>query len=168
MWAGNSRNGTHPTPEEELEEALFLETDLDEEVIALLDSLLGKRVLSLALWTDPLAQVVADDLEEVERRLLQDIFVDVDLYFEDHLLLELYNTMVYLDETRPPVEDKARVARTLNRFVERGMQLIEIAEEEETGAPIFIFEQPDSGDHLLLVADGWLVDTWDYLPEEEE
>ncbi len=168
MWAGNSRNGTHPTSEEELDDALFLETDLDDEVTALLDSLVGKRVLSLALWADPLAQAVIDDLEEVERHLVQDMLVDVDLYFEDNLLLELYNTLVYLDESRPPIEDKERVARTLNRFVEQGIHLVEIAEEEETGAPVFIFEQPETGDHLLLVADGWLVDTWDYLPEEEE
>lgn len=167
MVASASRNGNQPEPESEMEDALLPETELDEESLAVLDSLIGKRVVTLTLWADPLAEAVAQELSEIERQMIEDVLVDVDLYFEDNLVLELYNAMVYLAEDRPPLEDKERIAATLRRFVERGIRLAEVAEEEETGAPVFIFEAPQTAETLLLVADGWVVDTWDELPEEE-
>lgn len=167
MAASASRNGSYPELDPEMEDSLLPETDLDEESLALLEELVGKRVVSLTLWADPLAEAVAEELGEVERHLVEDVLVDVDLYFEENLLLELYNTMVYLDETRPPLEDKGTIARTLRRFVEQGIRLEEVAEEEESGAPIFVFRHLKSDETLLLVADGWIVDTWDALPEEE-
>ena len=93
--------------------------------------------------------------------------VDVDFYFEDNLLLELYSAMVYESEDSPFVRGVERIARLLTNAVERGIRLVEIAEEEESGAPIFIFEETEGDRELLVVADGWIVDTWDELPEEE-
>lgn len=167
MVASASRNGSQPEPDWEMDDAPLPETELDEESLALLDSLIGKRVVTLTLWADPLAEAVAQELSEADRRMIEDVLVDVDLYFEDNVVLELYNAMVYLAEDRPPLEDKNRIAATLRRFVERGLRLVEVAEEEETGAPVFIFETPKTAESLLLVADGWVVDTWDELPEEE-
>ncbi len=155
-------NGQTPADEE-----LFtLQTDLDEEALVQLDALVGKLVLSMTLWTEPLAQMLEEDIPPEEREVLKSV-VDVDFYFEDNLLLELYSAMVYESEDSPFVRGVERIARLLTSAVERGIRLVEIAEEEESGAPIFIFEETEGDRELLVVADGWIVDTWDELPEEE-
>ncbi len=156
----------HGNVPDDWDEEFFVETDLDDNALAWLDTLVGKRVVSLALWVDPIVEAIAAQLEEDLGDLGEGV-VDVELYFEDNLVLELYSVLVYPDETAPPLTDKNRIARLLERYVERGIHLAEVAEEEETGAPIFIFEQPDTRETFLLVADGWIVDEWDQLPEEE-
>ncbi len=161
-----SSNGHDPSPEMDVNE-LPLEVELDEESWAQLDDLIGKALLGIALWTEPLAAALADELSEEDRRALESV-VDVDLYFEDHMLLELYSAMVYPNEDEEPIEGVDRISETLSRLVARGLHLVDVAEEEETGAPILIFEDFKGGPGCLIVADGWVVDTWEKLPEEEE
>ena len=145
---------------------LPLQTDLDEEALVQLDALVGKVVLSMTLWTEPLALMVEEDLPPEARDVLKNV-VDVDFYFEDHLLLELYNAMVYESEDEAYVKGMDRIARLLIEAVEKGVRLVEIAEEAESGAPIFIFEGTREKNTFLIVADGWIVDVWERLPEEE-
>ncbi len=140
--------------------------DLDEEALLELDALLDKVVLSMTIWTDPLVAALGEELTPEEQQMLESM-VDVDLYFEDNYLLELYNAMVYKSEDEPYVAGIDRISNVLSRAVERGIRLIEIAEEAESGAPIFIFEDVEGEGSLLVVADGWIVDTWETLPEEE-
>ncbi len=156
-------NGKHSSAEEEFP----LKIDLDEEALVQLDALLDKMVLSMTLWTQPLAAALGEELSPEEREMLESV-VDVDFYFEDNYLLELYNAMVYRSEDEPYVAGINRITDLLTRAVEQGIRLVEIAEEEESGAPIFIFEEMEGEGELLIVADGWIVDTWESLPEEEE
>ncbi|NPA91819.1 MAG: hypothetical protein GXO55_10300 [Chloroflexi bacterium] len=152
---------------DEEEWGLPFATELDEEIEAQLDNLVGKTVVSLSLWTEPIITALS---EELPPEMLEDLgdVVDIDFYFEDHHLLELYSARIYPDENAPPLEGLQRIAETLTRHVERGLRLAEIAEEAETGVPIFIFTPLHDDQELLVVADGWIVDTWDTLPEEEE
>ncbi len=158
-----SDNGN--TPPEEWE--LPLQTTLDEEAEAQLDELVGQSVLSLSVWTEPLVDTLGEELRLDEFDELEEV-VDIDLYFENHRVLELYSAMVYRSEDEPNVQGLQRITELLSRLVEEGIQLVEIAEEAESGAPIFIFESLKRGETLLIVADGWIVDTWDTLPEEDE
>ena len=148
-----------------------VETELDDEMLAQLDALLGEPVVSMTLWTEPLLATVVEELPEEERTpedmdALESV-VDVDFYFENHKLLELYSAMVYRSEDEPYVEGLQQITSLLTQRVEKGISLVEIAEEAESGAPIFIFEDVEGEGSLLVVADGWLLDTWETLPEEE-
>ena len=144
-----------------------IETELDQAALEQLDDLLGKAIISMTLWTEPLVATLADELPPEDMAALESV-VDVDFYFEDNKLLELYSAMVYRSEDEPYVEGLQQITDILTREVERGMQLVEIAEEAETHVPIFIFETLDGVESLLVVADGWLLDTWESLPEEED
>lgn len=155
-------NGRHSQNEEDFP----LQVDLDEEAFVQLDALLDRMVLSMILWTEPLATALSEELSPEERDMLESV-VDVDLYFEDNYLLELYNAMVYESEDEPYVAGIDRITKLLTRAVEQGIRLTEIAEEAESGAPIFIFEKVKDEGELLVVADGWIIDTWTSLPEEE-
>ncbi len=150
----------------ENDEEFAIQVDLDEEALVQLDALLDKTVLSMTLWTQPLAASIDEDLSPEEQEMLENV-VDVDFYFEDNLLLELYSAMLYESEDEPYVRGIERIADILSRAVEGGLRLTEVAEEAESGAPIFIFEDLAGERELLIVADGWIVDTWDVLPEEE-
>ncbi len=149
---------TSQPPEEAAD--LPIHGELDEESEEQLNDLLGRVVLTMALWEEPLVTA----LEEEDADLLKDL-VDLDVYFEDHALLELYSALVYTDDSQPPVSGVDRIADTLARQVEKGIYLGEIAEEEETGALIFIFHNRKGREVLLILADGWAVDEWDTLPE---
>jgi len=70
-------------------------------------------------------------------------------------------------EDEPYVAGIDHITRVLTRAVEQGIRLVEIAEEAESGAPIFIFEDIEGEGSLLVVADGWILDTWEALPGEE-
>lgn len=148
------------------DEEFAIQVDLDEEALVELDALLDKTVLSMTLWVQPLAASLEENLPPEDREMLENM-VDLDLYFEDNLLLELYSAMLYESEDEPYVSGIERIADILTRAVEEGLRLTEIAEEAESGAPIFIFEDLAGERELLIVADGWLVDTWEVLPEEE-
>lgn len=157
-----SSNGRPPSDEE----INFLQTELDDEALAQLDALLDRMVLSMTLWTESLATVLEEDLSPEERRMLESA-VDVDFYFEENLLLELYNAMIYESEDEPYVSGIDRIAEVLTQAVEQGIRLVEIAEEAESGAPIFIFEDQEGEHQVLVVSDAWMVDTWEALPDEE-
>ncbi len=148
------------------DEEFPVQVDLDEEALLQLDALLDKVVMSMTIWTDPLVTALGEELSPEEQEMLESM-VDVDFYFEDHYLLELYNAMIYESEDEPYVAGIDRITRVLTRAVEQGIRLVEIAEEAESGAPIFIFEDVEGEGSLLVVADGWLLDTWETLPEEE-
>ncbi len=148
------------------DEEFPVQVDLDEEALLQLDALLDKVVMSMTIWTDPLVTALGEELSPEEQEMLESM-VDVDFYFEDHYLLELYNAMIYESEDEPYVAGIDRITRVLSRAVEQGIRLVEIAEEAESGAPIFIFEDVEGEGSLLVVADGWLLDTWETLPEEE-
>ncbi len=163
-----SSNGNGPPDDVDLS----LETLLDEEQLLQLEELIGQLVLSVTLWTEPLAATVAEELsdEELADEELEssESVIDLDLYFEDSDLLELYSAMIYPSEQEPYVQGLRQIRSLLSERVHRGMQLVEIAEEEDTGVPIFIFESAPGTETLLIAADAWLLDTWDILPEEED
>ncbi len=140
---------------------LPIHTDLDEESEEQLDDLIGRIVLTMALWEEPLVTALQEEAEDLAGDL-----VDLDIYFEDHALLELYSVLVFTDDSQPPLSGVHHISNTLARLVEKGIYLGEIAEEEETQAPIFIFHNRKGREVLLLLADGWSVDEWDTLPNE--
>ncbi len=150
---------SRPSQPQNKPDTLPIHTDLDEESEEQLDELLGSIVLTMALWEEPLVTALGEEAQDLAGHL-----IDLDIYFEDHALLELYSALVFTDDTQPPLSSVNHIADTLARHVEKGIYLGEIAEEEETGAPIFIFHNRKDREVLLILADGWEVDTWDTLP----
>lgn len=155
-------NGNNLSSGRDFPEEFPLETELDEAALARLDSALGRLVLSATLWAEPIVEAVLEEVVEGE-----DV-VDLDLYLEGNVLLELYGAVLYEDEASPHLRGLEIIANSLTRHVERGTRLVEIAEEEETGAPIFIFEDEETGAEMLILADGWVLDSWETLPDEED
>jgi len=157
-------NGQEPTPEPLEPEEFPVETDLDEDALLQLEDAIDRLVLSATMWSEPIVDLALGEegIPEEEQEA-----IDLDLYLEDNLVLELYNAMVYEDEDLPNLVGLRNIANAIVRNVESGIRLLDIAEEEESGAPIFVFESEDGTAGLLILADGWVIDSWETLPEED-
>lgn len=159
MTAEDRRNGLG---DDESSEMMELRTEVTEEELKVLEGLEGKQLASLTLWSDSLAY--ADENEDQtpdEERY----FFDCDLYFANHQLLELYGASLYLDPEDDPVQGMDLITNMLAAITEDGGTLAEVARDDDDGL-VLVFDATDAA--LVVAVSGWVLDTWDELPDFEE
>lgn len=155
-----SHNGTSEVAEtvEMLEEELI--TELTDEAYEELASLEGSLVVGVSYWDSSLA----DEMEEGEIAPEERMLLDLDVYLEDNVALELYGVALYPSLESEPVVGLENLERALVNMVDRESILDEVAESED-GALVLVFSS--GGEVTLLASVGaWTISEWDELPEE--
>lgn len=155
-----SHNGTSEVAEtvEMLEEELI--TELTDEAYEELASLEGSLVVGVSYWDSSLA----DETEEGEIAPEERMLLDLDVYLEDNVALELYGVALYPSLESEPVVGLENLERALVNMVDRESILDEVAESED-GALVLVFSS--GGEVTLLASVGaWTISEWDELPEE--
>lgn len=155
-----SHNGTSEVAEtvELLEEELI--TELTDEAYEELASLEGSLVVGVSYWDSSLT----DELEEGEIAPEERMLLDLDVYLEDNVALELYGVALYPSLESEPVVGLENLERALVNMVDRESILDEVAESED-GSLVLVFS---SGGEITLLASvgAWTISEWDELPEE--
>lgn len=159
MTVEDRRNGLE---DDEASEMMDLHTEVTEQELKVLQALEGKQLASLTLWAESLAyaEETEDETPEEDR-----YFFDCDLYFANHQLLELYGASLYVDPDQDPIQGMDLITEMLADITEDGGTLSEVARDEEDGL-VLVLASNDSS--LVVAVSGWVLDTWDELPEFEE
>ncbi len=140
---------------EEEREELHLTGESDEDWKALA-SLEGQPIVTVAMWEESL--IYADeDVPGAE----QD-FVDFDLYFADHTLLELYGVSLYEDLDSPPMKGVKHIEEVLRLLASRSGVLTEVM-LDGAGLPVLILTGQGMAP-LWAAPTAWVLGHWDELP----
>ncbi|MCS6845727.1 MAG: hypothetical protein NZ528_15615 [Caldilineales bacterium] len=158
-----STNGTSDVvaSAELLEDELI--TELTDEAYEELASLEGSLVVGVSFWDSSLA----DDLEEGEIAPEERMLLDLDIYLENNVTLELYGVALYTSLEDPePVVGMENLEQALVAMVDRESILDEVAESED-GALVLVFS---AGGEITLLASvsAWTISEWDELPSEAD
>lgn len=131
----------------------------DELYDQLLDQVAGARIVGLVLWEESLADEMGDSSPKTNAREL----VDMDLYLENHVSMELYGVTVHTGLDNEPLHGLTRIDSTLAGAVEKGLWLDEIAvnDQDELVLVLVRNHQPQ----LYLIVGGWSLAEWDELPQ---
>ncbi len=132
----------------------------DEEYAALVDEVVGQRVVGIALWETSIADEAEGEAPPEERDI-----VDLDVYLENSRYFELYGAQLFSDLDSEPLRGLPRIGKIVADLANRGVWLDEIAATEEDELVLILCRRQTP--QLYLVAGGWLLDTWDTLPAEE-
>jgi hypothetical protein len=154
----NMSNGNGHEPWDGEEHAI--QTDLDPVLLAQLQMLEGKRVQGLALWQDSIADEEMEEEATEENR----VFVDFDLYLEGQNLLEVYAATVYRSVDDEPMVGLPAIANALGQMAEDRAVLSQVTTDDEDGL-VLVFTTQD--DEILIAPSGWVLGSWDELPEED-
>ena len=139
-----------------------IQTVLTESVLENLRALQGKMLTSLTLWEDSLAYGDEEEaVPEAER-----VFFDCDLYFADRQLLEVYGASAYFDPDGGPLEGIEAITDALGELAEGGNVVAEVGSDAEDGL-VLVFAVEDEAT-LIMAVSGWVLSTWDELPDYEE
>ena len=133
-----------------------LTDELWEEII----ELEGISVASLVVWDSSLVDDSLDDPVTDENR----VYVDFEIYLDDHMMLELYGAAVLEDESSDALVGFDNIGQTLSRLAEKGALIQEIAADQEDRLVLIL--QNQEGKRLLTPITAWLLTSWDALPEE--
>lgn len=154
-----SHNGTSDAETVELLEEELI-TELTDEAYEELASLEGSLVVGVSYWDSSLA----DEMEEGEIAPEERMLLDLDVYLEDNVALELYGVALYPSPESEPVVGLENLERALVNMVDRESILDEVAESED-GSLVLVFSA--GGEVTLLASVGaWTISEWDELPEE--
>ena len=132
----------------------------DDQYEELVDSVVGERVMGLALWEESVSDEV-DERPSPEMRVL----FDLDLYLECNLMLGLYGTAIYADPESSPLRGWQQTGKIVQTLINSGIWLDEIAATEEDELVLIL-----SRNHvpqLYLNVSGWTVEEWETLPGEQ-
>ncbi len=156
-----SNNGATETIEEfELFEDQSLNTELTEEAYEELAELEGSAVIGVSFWDSSLA----DEMEESEITPEERMLIDIDMYLEDNVALELYGAALYPSPESEPLVGMPALEQALATMIDRESVLDEVAETDDGGL-VLVFASGDETT-LLISVGAWSVGEWDELPEE--
>lgn len=139
-----------------------IQTLVTEGALQSLRALEGKMLTSLTLWEDSLAY--GDEEEAVPEG--ERVFFDCDLYFADRQLLEVYGASAYFDAEGEPIEGIEAITEALGELAEGGNLVAEVATDAEDGL-VLVFAADDEATMIMAVS-GWVLSTWDELPDYED
>ena len=139
-----------------------IQTVVTEKDMQNLHALEGKLLTTLTLWEDSLAYGDEDEAgPEAER-----IFFVCDLYFADRQLHEVYGASAYFDPDGEPLQGMEVITEALGELAEGGNVVAEVGSDAEDGL-VLVFAADDEATMIMAVS-GWVLSTWDELPDYEE
>lgn len=154
-----SINGTESS--NDLQEDRVLQTQLTDETYEELAALEGSSVLGVSFWDSSLVDELEDELPTDEERVI----VDLDLYLDEQILLELYGAQFFPNEHSQPLVGLQALEQALIELVDGEGELLEVAQTEE-GTLALVFSGADGEIGLIITVGAWAVGEWEELPEE--
>lgn len=145
-----------------------LYTHVDDEQYDELTELNGQPVVHVSVWEEGLADSITSPQGNVKASASStedEVAADIDLYLRDGVYFELYGTLCYTDLDAPPLADLAQIEQRLLRLVKAGVELEEIAVDEDDGLVLVLAQRHQPV--LYLQVGAWLLDEWEELPESE-
>lgn len=156
-----STNGaSQALDDQELFEEEVLLTELTDEAYDELAGLEGSAVVGLSFWDSSLADELEEGPVEAERRTL----IDLDLFLEDNVTLELYGAALLTSPESEPIVGMKALEEALVAMVDRESILDEVAETEDK-SPVFVFAADDQIT-LIITVGAWAISEWEELPED--
>ncbi|MCC6454764.1 MAG: hypothetical protein IT328_07475 [Caldilineaceae bacterium] len=140
-----------------------LYTRVDDEQYDELSELTGQQVVHVSVWEEGLADAVSSPGTKESAGDDTEVAADIDLYLRDGVYFELYGTLCYTDIDAAPLTDLRQIEQELQRLVEAGAQLEEIAVDEDDGLVLVLGQNHQPVIYLQVGA--WLLDEWEELPE---
>lgn len=138
---------------------LPLLTTVDDETYDELATLIGQRIVHVALWEDSLADALAQQTVAPD----QQTTFDLDLYLEDGVYFEMYSVACFDDPEAEAWHGLAQTGARLAALVTGRAQLSDVAVDDDDGLVLAI-TTPD-GRNCYLVVGAWLLAEWDELPD---
>lgn len=124
------------------------------------ESVVGEKVVGLALWEESLA----DDEEDVPESDERQVF-DLDLYLENNLYFELYGVLFFADQDGEPLQGLDQIGTIVSELTDKGVWLDEIAATDDDELVLILSQNHEP--KLYLSVGGWTLDEWDTLPDGE-
>ena len=150
-------------------EDMFIHTTVTDELYEEMAELEGLQVMGAALWEDSLSDT-DDEEEETPVETPADpearIFVDLDLYLDENVQLELYEVAIYRSLEDDPIVGLTAIGTLLAAEIEKGLWLEEVAVDEADQLVLLMTRSHDP--QLYLNVGGWATSEWDELPDEDE
>lgn len=137
-----------------------LHTELTDEAYEELAGLEGSVVIGVSFWDSSLA----DEVEEEEVAPEQRMLIDIDMYLEDNVALELYGAALYTSPESEPLVGMPALEQALVSMVDQESVLDEVAETDDGGL-VLVFAA-DEAITLVVSVGAWAVGEWDELPED--
>ncbi len=143
---------TNATPEQ----FHFKATD---EALEDLIALEGEAIDAVGMWDGSILDAQMDEPVKEDARL----FVDFDLYFANHTLLELYGVSVFPDENSDPLRGMTVISKALEQLTREGARLEGVFTDEEED--LILKLRGERGSELLLMVMAWVETVWSELPD---
>ncbi|MBP7963317.1 MAG: hypothetical protein KBG20_18980 [Caldilineaceae bacterium] len=150
----------------------FINTTVSDELYDELAELEGLQVVGAALWEDSLSDnpdsEEGADGEEAEESIDPEgrQFVDMDIYLDENVQLELYEVALYTSLDEDPIMGLTAIGTLLSKEIEAGLWLEEVAVDEDEQLVLVMTRQHEPVFYLNV--GGWSTSEWDELPEDEE
>ena len=150
----------------------FINTTVSDELYDELAELEGLQVVGAALWEDSLSDnpdgEEGADGEEAEEAIDPESrqFVDMDIYLDENVQLELYEVALYTSLDEDPVMGLTAIGTLLSKEIEAGLWLEEVAVDEDEQLVLVMTRQHEP--RFYLNVGGWSTTEWDELPEDDE
>lgn len=138
---------------------LPLLTTVDDATYDELTTLIGQRIVHIALWEDSLADALAQHAVAPD----QQTTFDLDLYLEDGAYFELYGVACFDDPEAEAWRGLTQTGARLAALVAGRAQLSDVAVDDDDGL-VLVVSAPD-GRTSYLVVGAWLLTEWDELPD---
>jgi hypothetical protein len=125
-----------------------------------------------ALWEDSLSDnpdgEEGADGEEPEEIIDPESrqFVDMDIYLDENVQLELYEVALYTSLDEDPIVGLTAIGTLLSKEIEAGLWLEEVAVDEDEQLVLVMTRQHEP--RFYLNVGGWSTSEWDELPEDDE
>ncbi len=132
----------------------------DEQYDELVDTVVGERVMGLALWEESVSDE-GGGRPSPEQRVL----FDLDLYLENNRLLALYGTALYTNPESNPLRGWQQAGKIVQTLINSGIWLDEVATTEDDELVLILSRQHVP--RLYLNVSGWTVEAWENLPGEQ-
>ena len=147
---------------------MFIHTSVTDELYDELAELEGLQVMGAALWEESLSDSPeGEDGGTAEKRDPESrLFVDMDLYLDENVQMELYEVAVYNTLDDDPIIGLTAIGTLLSKKIEAGLWLEEAAVDEEDQLVLIMARRHEP--QLYLNVGGWAISDWDELPDEEE
>ena len=149
----------------------FINTTVSDELYDELAELEGLQVVGAALWEDSLSDTPegeegegAEEVEIIDPESRQ--FVDMDIYLDENVQLELYEVALYISLDEDPIVGLTAIGTLLSKEIEAGLWLEEVAVDEDEQLVLVMTRQHEPVFYLNV--GGWSTSEWDELPEDEE
>ncbi len=151
-----------PIPESPADDGQLF-THVDDEQYDELAELTGQNIVHVSVWEEGLVEGIAAPITSDTSP--DETAADIDLYLGDGVYFETYGTLCYTDLDAPPLTDLAAIEQQLQTLVKAGLQLEEIAVDEDEGLVLVLGQNHQPV--LYLQVGAWLLDEWEELPDTE-